>query len=62
MAIQPILQPGTTHPLDMDPSVITGAIDAKIPMGIKGLSPYTTCLYTSSDITTIPSFLAISAT
>ena len=42
MAIQPTLQPGLTHPLDMDPSVITGAIDANFPMGIKGLSPYTT--------------------
>ena len=62
IAIQPIRQPGTSHPLEMEPSVTTGTIDANIPIGTNGFFPYIVSLKTSSEITIIPSFLAISAT
>lgn len=36
---QPSRQPGTIHLFDIEPSVITGAIDPKTPIGMKGLLP-----------------------
>ena len=61
IAIQPSRQPGTSHLFDIDPTVITGTVSAKIPIGIKGLFPKAKWSYTSSAMIIIPSFLAISA-
>jgi hypothetical protein len=36
---QPQRQPGTLHLFEIEPSVITGAIDPKVPIGTKGLLP-----------------------
>lgn len=58
---QPSLQPGTIHLFDIDPTVTTGTMDAKNPMGTNGLLPNVRWSYTSSEITKIPSFLAVSA-
>jgi hypothetical protein len=59
---QPIRQPGTIHLFDIDPSVRTGTVDAKTPIGTNGALPNVKWPYTSSEITIIPSFLAVSAT
>ena len=61
VAIQPSRQPGTSHLLDIDPKVITGAILPKTPIGLKGLSPNAKWAYTSSAIIIMPSSLAVSA-
>lgn len=60
-AIQPRRQPGTIHRLEMPPSVITGATSPNTPIGTNGLLPNAKWSYTSSLITIIPSFLAVSA-
>uniref|UniRef100_A0A7C9DA70 Uncharacterized protein n=1 Tax=Opuntia streptacantha TaxID=393608 RepID=A0A7C9DA70_OPUST len=61
MANQPSLQPGTSHLFDNEPRVKTGAIDPKVPIGKNGVLPKARCPYTSSAITKIPSFFAVSA-
>lgn len=61
VAIQPSLQPGTSHRLDIDPMVITGTISPKTPIGIKGVFPNVKWSYTSSAIIIMPSFRAVSA-
>jgi len=39
MTSHPSRQPGTIHLFDMDPSVTTGVIDPKTPIGVKGFFP-----------------------
>jgi hypothetical protein len=62
VTIHPSRHPGTAHLFDMDPSVNTGATAPNTPIGTNLLSPKVKCAYTSSVITNIPSFCAVSAT
>lgn len=58
---QPSRHPGTIHLFDREPRVRTGTVDPNTPIGTNGLSPKARCPYTSSAITRISSFFAVSA-
>jgi hypothetical protein len=62
VTIHPSRHPGTTHLLEMEPNVSTGATEPNTPMGTNLFFPNVKCAYTSSAMTKMPSFLAVSAT
>jgi hypothetical protein len=58
---QPSRHPGTIHLFEREPRVRTGTMDPKTPIGTNGLRPKARCPYTSSAITRVLSFSAVSA-